>query len=87
VKNIVQLDRPQMTKQHTHTACWIPKATDIHSEYVILIAFPLKQQLHERTSVLSYTHIACLVDFVRNTYKSLTVSVMKPHLSSPQPSY
>jgi len=24
-------------------ACWIPKATDTHSEYVILIAFPLQQ--------------------------------------------
>ena len=56
-----------MTIQHMHTACWIPKAIDTHSEYVILIAFPLKQQLHEHTSVLSYTHIACLVDFVRNT--------------------
>jgi len=86
VKNIVGLDRPQMTKQHMHTACWIPKATDIHSEYEILIAFPLKQQLHEHTSVLSYMHIACLVDFVMNTYKSWTVPVMKPHWPSPQPS-
>jgi len=67
VKNTVGPDRPQMTIQHMHTACWIPKAIDTHSEYVILIAFPLKQQLHEHTSVLSYTHIACLVDFVRNT--------------------
>ena len=33
-------------------ACWIPKATDTHSEYVTLIAFPLQQWLHERTSVL-----------------------------------
>jgi len=24
-------------------ACWIPKTTDIHSEYVILIALPLLQ--------------------------------------------
>jgi len=24
-------------------AYWIPKATNIHSEYVILIAFPLQQ--------------------------------------------
>jgi len=24
-------------------ACWITKATDAHSEYVILIAFPLQQ--------------------------------------------
>jgi hypothetical protein len=29
-------------------ACWIPKATITHSEYVILIAFPLQQWLRER---------------------------------------
>ena len=28
-------------------ACWIPKATDTHSEYAILIAFRLQQWLHE----------------------------------------
>jgi hypothetical protein len=38
--------------------CCIPKATNTHSEYVILIAFSLKLSLHERTSVLCYTHIA-----------------------------
>jgi hypothetical protein len=42
-------------------ASWIPKATDTHSEYVILIAFPLQQWLHERASVLRYTQVACLV--------------------------
>ena len=36
-------------------ACWIPKATNTHSQYVILIAFPLQQWLHERASVLRYT--------------------------------
>jgi hypothetical protein len=29
-------------------ACWVPKATNTHSEYVILIAFLLHQWLHER---------------------------------------
>ena len=42
-------------------ACCIPKATNTHSEYVLLNAFPLKQRLHERASVLRYTYIACLV--------------------------
>jgi len=27
--------------------CWVTKATDTHTEYVILIAFPLHQRLHE----------------------------------------
>ena len=40
---------------------WIPKAKNRHSEYVILIAFPLQQWLHERALLLRYTYIACLV--------------------------
>jgi len=47
-----------------HIACWIPKATTTHSEYVILIALPLQQWLQERTSMLRYTNIACLIEFV-----------------------
>jgi len=31
------------------------------SGYVVLIAFPLQQRLHERTSVLRYTYMACLI--------------------------
>jgi hypothetical protein len=42
-------------------ACWNTKATDTHSEYIILIAFPLRQWLHERSSILCCTYIACLV--------------------------
>jgi hypothetical protein len=46
-------------------SCWITKATDTHSEYVIFIAFPWQQCLRERASVLHYTrtYIACLVIF------------------------
>jgi hypothetical protein len=43
------------------TAFWITKATNTQSEYVILIAFPQQQWLRERTSMLGYTYIACLV--------------------------
>jgi hypothetical protein len=43
-------------------ACWITKATDTHSQHVILIAF-LRQWLRERPSILRYTYIACIVDF------------------------
>ena len=42
-------------------ACWIPKATNTHSQYVIIIAFPLQQRVQERVSVLRYTDFACLV--------------------------
>jgi hypothetical protein len=34
------------------TACWITKATNTHSEYVILIVFPQKQWLREHVSML-----------------------------------
>jgi hypothetical protein len=37
-------------------ACWIPKATDTHSDRVIPITFRLQQWLHERASVLRYMY-------------------------------
>jgi hypothetical protein len=42
-------------------ACWISKAANTHSEYVILIDFPRQQWLRERAVMLCYTYIACLV--------------------------
>ena len=42
-------------------AFWVLKATDAHSEYVILNAFPRQQSLRERTGVLCYAYIACIV--------------------------
>ena len=41
--------------------CWIPKATNTHSEHVIIIVFPLLQWLHESASTLRYTYTACIV--------------------------
>jgi hypothetical protein len=38
--NNAKTDRPQMTRRSVLIACWIFKAEDNHSEYVILIAFP-----------------------------------------------
>jgi hypothetical protein len=63
-KYIVEPDRPQMAIRHMRIACWTPKAKNTHSEYAIHIAFPLKQWLPERASVLRYTYIACLVVFL-----------------------
>jgi hypothetical protein len=37
-------------------ACWIAEATETHSEYVILIAFP-RQQLRESAFSYMYTYI------------------------------
>jgi len=60
-KTIVEQGRPQMTIWHMRIACWIPRATNTHTEYVILIAFTLPQWLRERVSMLHYTYNACLV--------------------------
>jgi len=57
----VEPERPQTTIWHMHFACWIPRATDMHSEYVILIASPLQQRLHKCISVLCYMYNACHV--------------------------
>jgi hypothetical protein len=56
--------------RHMRFACWITKATDTHSQYIILIAFPRQQWLRERASVLCYAYIACLVSF--NVISDLT---------------
>ena len=47
-----------MTIWRMRIACWITKATNTHSEYVIFIVFPLQELLHERASMLRYTYIA-----------------------------
>ena len=60
-KYTVESCRPPMATWRTRTACWIPRATNKHSEYVILTAFPRKQWLNKRASVLRYTYIAYLV--------------------------
>ena len=60
-KTIVQRVKPQVTIWRMCVACWITTATNTHSEYVIAIAFPLQQCLHERPSMLHWTCSACLV--------------------------
>jgi len=41
-KNVVELDRPQLTIWRMRIACWITAATNTHTEYVIFIAFSLQ---------------------------------------------
>jgi hypothetical protein len=42
-------------------ACWIPKAENTHSVFIILTPFPLQQWLHERASMLSNSYIVMLL--------------------------
>jgi len=60
-KNVVERDRLQMTIWRMRITCWIFKGANTHSEYVILIAFPFRQCLHELASMLRYTYMASLV--------------------------
>jgi hypothetical protein len=47
-------------------ACWITKATDTHSEYLILMTFPQQQWLRERVSMLRYSTLP--VSFINACY-------------------
>jgi hypothetical protein len=53
-------------------ACWITKAADTHSGYVIRIAFAQQRWLRERASKLRFTYIACVVHFDSLRYDSCT---------------
>jgi len=77
-KNIAEWDRPRMTIWYMRIACWIPKPTNTHSQYVILVAFPLQQWLHECTSMLRLCvhlhvllqHVKAIRDYLQIIHKS-----------------
>jgi len=46
---------PQITTWRMRISRWVPKSTNTHSQYVILIAFSLQQWLHERASLLRHS--------------------------------
>jgi hypothetical protein len=53
-----------MSIRRMRIAVYIPKATNIRSEYAILIAIPLQQWLHEHASLLRYSTLPILLIFV-----------------------
>ena len=70
-----------MTVWYIRIASWVPKATNTNSEYVIIIAVPLQRSLHERASMLRYTHISCLVAisfFIYYLLENLSVDYVYP---------
>jgi hypothetical protein len=66
-KNILVPDRPQMTIWRLRIAWWIPKATNTHSECVILIAFSATAMItRTRLNVTLYVHcLSCIDPHVR----------------------
>ena len=84
-ENMVEPDRPQMiiiiiiilyNMMLVLFSCWIIKATDIHSEYVILNAFSTVVMVCERSSVLRFTCIAFLVKYAFMQQRFLITSIM-----------
>jgi hypothetical protein len=61
VETFCRAGRPQTTTRCMHIAVLVPKATNAHSEFVLLIAFPLQQWLNELGPVLHYPYIATLL--------------------------
>jgi len=53
-----------------------------HSGCVILVAFPLQQLLPERASLLRYTYIACIVNFIVSYIKSAIMAVVRTTLKA-----
>jgi len=60
--------RPQHKRHITiRFTCWINKATNTHSDYVVHISFPRQQWLRERASMIPYLCIACLLQKYANS--------------------
>jgi hypothetical protein len=73
-KNMVHTGGSQMTIWRRRIACWIPTATNPHSEYVIRIAFRCKNgSTKARASMLGYTDIACLASRISSVIMALTL--------------
>ena len=73
-KNVVEQGRPQVTIWCMRIACWIPKATNTHTQ----VTFPLQQWLHERTSLLRYTYIAYLLTMLPVFLRYLRRAYLQP---------
>ena len=61
-----------------HAHCMPDNKGNSHSQYVILAAFLLQQWLHERSSILCCTYIACLVIVCTIVVWALYVPVQGP---------
>jgi hypothetical protein len=75
-KNTVEPGWPQMTIWCMRIACWITKATNTRSEYIIVIVFPLQQWLRERVSLLRL-YVNCLPWYISRGQKVSELNVMK----------
>jgi len=78
-ENSVQPNRPQITAWRMRIVCWIPKATNTHSEFVIRIALPLPcvfsvfqlddEPVGSKHLAIIETNIFCNKEWSRGLYK------------------
>jgi len=59
-ENVVQPNRPQMEVRCMRIARWISKASSVHSEYLILMAFPQQRVYTKAPQCYFCTYIASL---------------------------
>jgi len=60
-KNIVEPDRSQMTIWRMRIACWIPKATNTHSDYIINICCICTVTIVARAVLIAMLYVHCYV--------------------------
>ena len=77
-ENMIEPVRPQMTIWRMRITSCVPKATNTHSEYVILIAFSMQHWLHQRALILRYVYIALQISLGRAKISELRPNT--PHL-------
>jgi hypothetical protein len=77
-KNIVQWGRPQMEIRRILIACWIPKATNAHSEYIILIVFHCNNGLRKRLNFPLYIHFLSCFNVATGRYRTVNLFIPRP---------
>jgi len=60
---MLRLDMPHMIILPMRNVCFIHKATNTPSEYVILIAISMQQWFQESAAMLRYAYVVCPVGF------------------------
>ena len=74
-KNIVDPGRPHMKIWRMRIAYWIPKTTDTHSEYAVLIAVPLQQGLPAPRYCVLRTLLISVREIIDEAFHFISVDV------------
>ena len=78
LKNTAEPGRSQMTISGMRIACCIAKATNTHSECILLTAFPLQQWVHERAPM--FTHSCLFQYYCHNKFVAFNSRITDPQI-------